>query len=241
MKKNLLIVFLTTLWATAPVKAQQATEGNLPIIGKEVKGQLNEATGWMYNTSKAWVSRKNRIPYNIGAQYKSLIDSQEEGLGNNRENFVYMELRTVTIDGMVYSLLLKVFNDGYFRDVAARKGWVDQTSITCYVFPTRELDKLLGLEPDKANNIKINTTYCITVANLDKNWNLHKLEKSLADFIASKEKPAFKEDLMINIKPMKDKIRFIINSGVSFTEPEKLTHYFYETKPEEFAKLFKIE
>lgn len=243
MKKNLLIVFLTTLWATAPLKAQQAPQTNLPVIGKEVKGRLTTAKGWMYNTSKEWVSRENKIPYNIGKQYAAVLDSGEEGLGNNRENFNYIELRDVTINGVVYSLLLKIFKDGYYRDAKEKKGWTEQTGINCYVFPTAELDKLKGLssKEDETFNIKINTLYCLTIGNLDKNWNLNKLEKSLGDFIASHTQQAYKEELMINLRFTKGRVRFIINTSASFAEPEKLTHYFYETTPQEFAKLFKIE
>lgn len=122
--------------------AQERVNTALPVIGATPKGRITEATGWFQNDSGEWLSRKNRIPVNFSGRDKTLIDYGHYSLGENRENFIYLELRDITINDSSYTILIKKYKDGYYKYDAIREGWMPQTSLIYYVFATSELDKL---------------------------------------------------------------------------------------------------
>jgi hypothetical protein len=236
--KNILVVLITCL--TVTVSGQERTNTALPVINPVAKGKLTEATGWMQNDEGQWASRKNKIPVNMESQYKSLIDYQHDGLGEDRENFIYYELRDVKIKDSVYSILIKKYRDGFYQYETIKKGWMPQTSINYYVFPTAELKKLQNLAPDITHNIKIKTLYYGELLYLDPKISLTTIAKSLSKEVNENDDFG-KKELMVNLRKYKNNIRFIINNVETYREPEKLEKDYYEVSAEAFKKFLPIQ
>jgi len=237
--KNIFSMFIYLLISTV-VFAQEKATTTAPLINTVVTGRMLETTGWLQNKSGQWISGRNKIPANLEAQYKNLSDLEQYGLGENRENFVYMELRDVNLGNTPCTILIKKYKDGYYKYESVMKGWVAQNSITYYVFETAEMDKLKNLAPETLYNIKFNTLYCRTMLNISDKFSLYDIIADLQTAIKSKEKPIFKEDLMVNIRLTKGNVRFILQTAVSYTAPQDLEKYYYETTPDVFARLFKL-
>ena len=105
MMKNYLTFILTLISLSG--FSQERVNATVPAIDAVANGKLTEATGWMQNDSGEWLSRKNRIPDNLSGSSKTLLDYEFYGLGNNRENFIYIEHRNVKIADSTYTILIK--------------------------------------------------------------------------------------------------------------------------------------
>ena len=238
--KNVYLLFICFL--TTAVLAQGSVTASHSInIGSVAKGKMWDVYGWLQNDAGKWISGRNKIPANLEAQFKNLSDFEQNGLGENGENFTYMELRDVTIYDSLYTILIKKYKDGYYKNPAYHTGWTPQNSITYYVFRTNELEKLKGLDKNKLYNVKINTLYCRTIRNIDPKFSTVNIAQDLAKVISGAEAAPFKEDLMVTLKLNKDNVRFLITTCVSYTAPFDLIKYYYETPTENFTKLFKLE
>lgn len=238
--KNIYLVFICFL--TTVVFAQSSLTANKSInIGLVAKGKMWDVYGWLQNDSGKWISGRNKIPANLAAQFKNLADFEQNGLGENGENFVYMEMRDVTIYDSLYTILIKKFKDGYYKNPTYHTGWMSQDNVTYYVFRTNELEKLKALDKDKLYNIKINALYCHTMRNIDPKFTTANIAQDLAKVIRGAEAAPFKEDLMVTLKLYKGNVRFLITTCVSYTAPFDLIKYYYETPVDNFTKLFKLE
>lgn len=238
--KNIYL-FLVFFFTTTAVFAQDRVNATAPKINRIAKGKLTEAVGWLQNDAGKWVSRKNKIPANIEEEYKSLIDFESDGLGEERENFIYYEVRDITINDSVYGILIKKFKDGYYKYESINKGWMPQTSISYGIFRWSELDKVKNMEEDKVQIIKINLLYNNTDSYLDPNYSLGTIEQEVSKLVRSKDKPLFKEDLYIAMQKYKGNVRFMINLMTSYSTPIDFEKSYYETSAENFGKLFVLK
>ena len=236
MKQLYLSAFFTII--TTILFAQDRVNATVPAIDAVANGRLSEAVGWHQNDSGKWVSRKNKIPANMTEEFKSLIDFEMDGLGENRENFIYIEHRTVKIADSSYTILIKKFKDGYYKYESIQRGWMPQNSLIYYVFKTSELDKLKNLEADKTHVIKINTIYSNTISYLDPKSSLNTIGKNLYKRIP--EDKFNMDELEIHLKVYKGNVRFTIQNYESYplTDFEKA---YYETTILNFEKLFKLK
>lgn len=103
----------------------------LPIIGESI-ARLDKATGWMQSPSGEWIERENRIVKYLSNDYKTLLDYESYGLGV--DNFNWIELREVEIQGNEYYLLLKACCGGQYRYPSIKKGWSKNYQVSGYVF-----------------------------------------------------------------------------------------------------------
>ena len=62
------------------VNAFERHEAVLPFIGEQL-GKLENATGWMKGPGDRWISRENRIPKYLSADYDILQDYERHSLG----------------------------------------------------------------------------------------------------------------------------------------------------------------
>jgi len=236
MKKLLLIITLTLL--TFFAYAQDRVNATLPKINPIANGKLTEATGWLQNDAGEWLSRKNKIPANLSGEFKILIDSDNYGLGESRENFIYMELRDVTINDSTYSILIKKHKDGYYQYESIQRGWTPQTSIIYYVFKTSELEKLKNLEADKSHVIRINTVYSNRIPYVDTKASINTVAKDLYKRIP--EDKFGMDELEVHLKVYKGKVRFTIQNYEQYIS-NNFEKAYYETSLLNFEKLFKLK
>lgn len=235
MKKQFLLLLLVL--ATLTVNAQERVDATTPKINTASKGKIIEATGWIKLDGGQWVSRKNRIPWNVD---KALIDYAHYSLGENRENFIYIETREVSINDSSYTILIKKYKDGFYKYESINEGWLTQNSLTYYVFKTSELEKLKNLSQDTTHQIKINTLYNNTILYLDPKSSLKTVERDLYKKI--QENDSFgKKDLGIYIRSYKDKIRFIVMDYTTddYFIPD-FNKKYYETTKLNFAKFMQL-
>jgi len=235
--KKLLLLFAIVLSLNFS-SAQERVNEILPEISATSKGRITEATGWLQNDAGQWLSRKNKIPTNFSGQDKVLIDFEHYGLGENRENFIYLELRDVKINDSTYTILTKKYKDGYYKYESINKGWTPQNSIIYYVFSTSELEKLKNLEPDKNHAIRIKTIYSNTISYLDANSSTKTIATNLSKFIKQDDKFHMSE-LIIYIKKYKDKVRFIVQTYEEYLEPD-FNKSYYETTNQNFQNFIKL-
>ncbi|WP_229665956.1 hypothetical protein [Flavobacterium suaedae] len=223
--------------------SQERENATLPTINPIAKGKITEATGWLQNDDGEWLSRKNRLPWNLSGQDKKLIDYQHYALGENRENFTYIGLHDVTIDDVNYTILIKKGKEGHYKYESISKGWIPQDVIVYYVFESQELEKLKNLEGDKNHEIKIKTIYANRIDFLTPSSSLdvNVVEKDLYKFMKKGSKFLMPE-LVVYLKLYKDKARFVVQSyeSIEFLRPD-LDKMYYETTKEKFSKLFTLE
>lgn len=232
MKKIYLcaLILITAIIANA----QERVNPTVPVINPVAKGKLTEATGWMLQSGQ-WVSRKNRIPRNTSS--KILMDKEEYGLGENKENFIYFELREITIEGKSLTILTKKYNDGVYEYESIKEGWMPSTSIVYFVFETAELEKLKGLDLEKSNSVVIPTLYFGHLYNLTAKSSLKTIAQNvIQDGIYNKGR----DKLLVNVKFEKDKTRFLIRSTEEY-DPLNFEKSYYETPTVNFEKLFTLK
>src|SRR6266487_1574546 len=108
-----LAILITLMGLYFNSNSQDRVDKKLPVISTHVFGQLQTATGWLYNPEGQWVSRKNRILANLSHESRTLLDYGKYGVGI--DNFISYELRKITIEDSTYYILIKKNNGGYYR------------------------------------------------------------------------------------------------------------------------------
>ena len=236
MKKNLIILFLL-MTGILSVKAQERVDAVLPKISSATKGKITDATGWILHDSGKWISRKNRIPWNTDVK---LMDYEYYALGEERENFIYYDMRDVTIKDSVYTILIKKYKDGYYKYQSIQEGWTPHNSLKYYVFKADELKKLNNLAVDTNHSIKINTLYYGTIGYLDPKASFATVEADLNKVIEDNTQIG-KKDLGLYLKLYKDKVRFVISDyETSDYFIPNLDKKYYEMTKIEFDKFIKL-
>ncbi|MGE6353968.1 hypothetical protein ACQKCJ_08820 [Flavobacterium sp. NPDC079362] len=236
MKK---IITLLLLVSSAFIFSQNRQDDKLPIISKEIKGQIISANGWKKNQYGKWVTAKNKIPYDIEQQFKSLINFEVYSLGNSGQNFISYQLKDVKINDTTYSLLIEKYRDGFYKYETIQEGWVNSNSYKYYVFDKNQLENL-----KKINDDSIHTFEILLLQNDEKHFiNL----STISDNVIAKEinsvikdpTPYTKKTLFITIRKFKSKniIQFFISTYYyGFSED-----MYYETDLLNFNKFLKLE
>jgi tetratricopeptide (TPR) repeat protein len=128
-REILLLVFVVVipmvLWAQSPERPRK----EIPLI-TDVISTLEEAEGWMLQNNGEWISSKNQIPFKDYALNKR--KSGRYGLG--KENFDHVDLRSITINNEIYSILLVYAKDGNYEFPVLEENWNDFNTLTYYVF-----------------------------------------------------------------------------------------------------------
>ena len=110
------LVLITVMFSfSISVFSQDRKNAKLPVIQNQILASLTNATGWLLKDDGQWISRKNRIPFKIENQFKSLIDYEFYALGDNQQNFISYEIRNIEIKDTLNYILIKKFKDGYYK------------------------------------------------------------------------------------------------------------------------------
>lgn len=241
MKQYYLII---ALLFTALSFSQERVNAALPKLNPVASGRIPEVTGWTQNDAGEWLSRKNRIPSNLSGEDKILLDHENEALGEDRENFIDISVRDVTINDSVYSILIKKFKDGFYKYSSIREGWIPTNNLDYFVFRKEELNKFKNLEPNRVYEIKIDPIYTndqmVSVTGKD---YLKLVSEDLFKEM-KKNQSAPSKKLVIYFKLYNNKVRFIIQSYTQYLSPnftiDEFEKRYYETTKENFEKLFKL-
>jgi hypothetical protein len=227
---------------------QNRVNDKLPQITK-TNGQLLNAFGWLKNNSGQWISRKNKIPFDLGKDQKALENYQSYSLG--QDNFISFELKNIEIKDSSYTILIKKFRDGFYRYPTIQEDWNFSNSYAYYIFENAELEKLKNIKTDTLNTIEIvlkstdvvkfvdfkTLTNSMIVETIQENLNKHSFINSETSF--SNGLPYTFPVLYIDITYFKNKkiVQFYISPKLYEIENQ----HYYETDLAIFSKFIKLE
>ncbi len=136
--KNFLPVILLfcspVLWAQSPERPRK----EIPLI-TNVIATIDKAEGWMLQNNGEWINAKNKIPFKNYAANKR--KSGKYGLG--LENFDHVDLRAITINNTIYSILLIYAQAGAFEFPVLEEKWGQYNTLTYYVFKESKWSRIL--------------------------------------------------------------------------------------------------
>lgn len=256
--KKLLLHFLSLLILISIFQvtySQELVNDPLPVIDKEPHWVLTDATGIYKGKDGQWDSAKNKISFDLDPQYKDLNNYGKYGPG--RDNFIRLELSRISINGKEYNILTKLSNTGYYKYPSIERDWVDNKSITYYIFSDDERAKF----KNASGLIKINciqsgvNRYCnedcintlpreintkkTSTTGLSLYFNIQTLkEKDLVRFLffSSKENEISKSHNIILVSGgLNEPYKF--NKGILLSK-DLFNNYFYQTTYKSFQKLF---
>jgi len=121
----------------------------LPKYGKTL-WELRSAAGWI-NDEGQWISRPNRIPVQTGRSFRRLMDFEKYGLGT--DNFIFFQLREITIDNNHLFILLKFFKHGWYTYDAIERDWNNDFGYCYYVFDSTEMKHLIEVKMDTLSTV----------------------------------------------------------------------------------------
>jgi len=236
MKK---IILCFTLLASTLIYSQNRQDDALPIISKETKGQILNAIGWKKNQYGKWVSAKNKIPYDIEQEFKSLANIEIYSLGDNKQNFISYQLRDVKIKDSTYSLLIEKYKDGYYQYESIQQGWRFASSYKFYIFKKKELDRFRSINDDSIHTIDIDILYNDNRPFVD----LTKLTTTVIakdiNSVIKESSPYNQNKLFITLRRFRNKkiVQFFISTNFyDFNE-----NMYYETDELTFNNLLKLQ
>ena len=130
IKKTIfLIIILSVFVFDLKSQSPERPKREIPLLS-EVVSTLDNATGWILQNNGEWVSDKNKIPfkeYNLNK-----IKRGRYQLG--RENFTVIEIRSVTIKHVVYSIIIIKYEDGKYDFPLLEERWQSFKNLKYYAF-----------------------------------------------------------------------------------------------------------
>ncbi len=219
---------------------QNRTNNTLPLISKENKGILLQAKGWLKNQYGDWVHNDNKIPNDLGIQFKSIDNFEVNSLG--QDNFISFQLKDIVIKDSTFVLLLKKVKSGHYVYPAIQEEWRKNYNCDWYIIDKSELIKFSNLDSDELKTIEVNYIYYggISVDNLAEITNLY-LSKDINKTIIEKEIDGYNLDKRghINVDITYFKSKSIIQF---YFYNEYMNHKdrYYETNLVNFNKFIKI-
>lgn len=228
--------------------SQNRIDDKLPVISK-TNGQLVNATGWLKNDSGQWISKKNKIPFDLGNEQKNLENFESYSLGE--DNFISFEFKNIVIKDSTYTILIKKYRDGFYNYPAIREDWNFSDAYSYYVFENSELEKFKNIKNDTLSEIKINLlltddvkfvnfktlTNTMIAKTIQENINDHSFINRKTSF--SYNLPFTFPHLYISVTNFKSKniVQFFISPKTYVTE----NPHYYETDLISFSKFIKLE
>jgi hypothetical protein len=119
------LFYVTVARAQSPERPRK----EIPLI-TNVISTIDKAEGWMLQNNGEWVSAKNKIPFKNYADNKR--KSGKYSLG--QQNFDHVDLRAITINNTIYSILLIYAQTGTYEFPVLEEKWDQYNTLTYYVF-----------------------------------------------------------------------------------------------------------
>lgn len=120
-----LLLIPVLLWGQSPERPRK----EIPLI-TDVISSFDEAEGWMLQNNGEWISGKNQIPFKDYA-----LNKRKTGRYNlGKANFDHIDLRAITINDVIYSVLLIYGKDGQYEFPVLEENWKEFNTLTYYVF-----------------------------------------------------------------------------------------------------------
>lgn len=143
-----LILSSTFLFGQSPERPKK----EIPLI-TDVVASINKAQGWMLQNNGEWISAQNKILFKNYSQNKR--KGGKYGLGH--DNFDNIDIRSITINNMVYSILIIYSQGGTYEFPVLEEGWNSYKMLTYYAFKEAKWNEMF---PD---SIVFNKPYAINM------------------------------------------------------------------------------
>jgi len=262
---SLIAISLMLIFSISYSFAQGRKNEALPKIGGTI-GRLDKATGWMKSPEGQWIHRQNRIPAYLSLKDKILLDYEE--LGTGIDNFDFIELKSIDIEGQEYYMLIKATRAGYYKYSNIHEGWTPMVNYDYFVFQKNEIDKItIGKNTPKLIEIDVKSscgTYVVS-NELNEKEMKQKISYNIKKMISGKS--TIKMKLLLNLfyYDKDNVIRFLIlsvkgydslapyydsiaagylnrvpNGKESLIQPDVFDKFYYECPLEDFKKLIPL-
>lgn len=202
-----------------------------PVKISEVKSRLNNAEGWVLTENGQWVNEQNQILH--PASCNSYNSKCEISLG--KDNFIYYELREITLGDKSYALLIKKYTKGNYKYPKLKEDWEAYNAYDFWVFEKEKLNEVLP------QNITYNSAYEVNIKPVysQTNFDLNEKDVNTAHIIAAICKSDAKANQYLKIKVFpvevsgKKQIRFIYDTDIISPvnenfDPAEFDKYYFE-------------
>jgi len=269
MRKHKIIVVLIAISSVLTFLvsysfAQGREDAPLPKIG-DVIGRLDEATGWMKSPEGQWIDRENRIPAYLSFNHP-LLDYKE--LGTGIDNFIFLELRDIIIEGQEYYILIKPTREGYYKYNIIHEGWTSKVQYHYFVFQKDEIDNIT-IEKNIPKLIEINAENASGAVGIFYELNEEEMKQQISYQIKKRTNSSTKTKLLLNLfyYDKDNVIRFLLLSKYKYSfeecssygeiavgyylsdvpggkesliQPDVFDKFYYECPLEDFKKLIPL-
>lgn len=248
MKNSILYIVFVAL--SINVYAQQRVNKPIPIINEASRGSLiEEITGWSYSLDGRWISQDMTIPKRILYKQKTQDKSPQTELGI--DNIKNLHLHEIYYDEDTLFLLVKLYDDGYYKFPRTKTGWKSQTSLYYFIFPKSDLT-LAELSDSAAHRLKFKLIDSGEIKDISKKKYLAPIESKMNLMYSSnkylhldmqmwREENIMRFNLYSNHEVFNDLEGTVTDlkiKGKSLFGTEQLMNYIYfETELTTFAQL----
>jgi len=262
---SLIAISLMLILSVSYSFAQGRKNEALPKIGETIR-KLDKAIGWMKSPEGQWIHRQNRIPAYLSLEHKILLDYKEFGAGI--DNFDFIELRSIDIEGQEYYMLIKVTRAGYYKYSSIHEGWTPKVHYYYFVFQKNEIDNII-IEKNTPKLIEIDVKSSGDIAvfgELSEKEMKQKISYNIKRMISRKFIPEIKLFLNLFCYDKNNVIRFLIlsvercpitnynsynsiaarylnsvpNGKESLIQPDVFNKFYYECPLQDFKKLIPL-
>jgi len=175
-KTFLLITILSVFFFDLQSQSPERPKREIPLLS-EVVSNLDNATGWILQNNGEWVSERNKIPfkeYNLNK-----IKRGRYQLG--RENFNVIEIRSVTIKDVVYSIIIIKYEDGKYDFPLLEERWQGFKNLKYYAFKESKWNNIFpdSIISNKPFAVNMQLLTSGTIPDYDEKPYLYEIENSI--------------------------------------------------------------
>ena len=257
MKRIAFTLLCVLLLSVSAFAGLERTPVQLPAIGEAI-ARLDKATGWMQSPSGEWIERENRIVKYLSKDYETLLDYEQYGLGV--DNFYWIELREVKVQGEEYYLLLKARRGGQYLYPRIKKDWNDNYQVKGYVFNKEDWKAEFKDREPYLLRLELVCEAGLTYYEEPTEGQYIEDMKAKINEVLNKAAKDFTYYLNLNTLPIDGAVRFIFLEESKYKKstnysglferrelpielkevatPKVFEKFYFETALEEFSKLF---
>jgi len=175
-KTFLLITILSVFFFDLQSQSPERPKREIPLLS-EVVSSLDNATGWILQNNGEWVSERNKIPfkeYNLNK-----IKRGRYQLG--KENFNVIEIRSVTIKDVVYSIIIIKYEDGKYDFPLLEERWQGFKNLKYYAFKESKWNNIFpdSIISNKPFAVNMQLLTSGTIPDYDEKPYLYEIENSI--------------------------------------------------------------
>lgn len=239
MKRGTIFIFVFFIIAHfANGQSPERPKKEIPLI-TEVVSKLDKAEGWMLQNNGEWISEQNKIPFK---SYKS--NKRKTGKYNlGMQNFDEIDIRCITINELVYSILLVYYQGGNYEFPVLEENWDSYNAVTYYVFNEDVWNRIFpdSVVFNKPYAINTNILCTGTIIDFNKKTYLFDIENHVRQTTHQQDKSI--TNLIVALYPVKirEKTHFRFKFYESINKPEIYIKYLLERNWEKLFRNFYYE